>query len=81
MITRPMKGDELEINNDDALNAIKFPLLGTPKLDGIRCVKLNNRALSSSFKDIPNKYVQKMMQQVPNGNDGELILKNKNGEA
>jgi DNA ligase-1 len=74
MITRPMKGEELEIENDEMLDSLNYPLLGTPKLDGIRSVKQGGRALSSSFKDIPNLYVQKKMKPLPEGLDGELIV-------
>lgn len=72
MITKPMKGDDLEID-DSSLDKLKYPLLGTPKLDGIRSIK-QGRALSSSFKDIPNKYIQRRMMEVPDGTDGELIV-------
>lgn len=72
MITKPMKGDDLEID-DSSLDKLKYPLLGTPKLDGIRSIK-QGKALSSSFKDIPNKYIQRRMMEVPDGTDGELII-------
>jgi DNA ligase-1 len=74
MITRPMKGEELEIDNDEMLDALKYPLLATPKFDGIRSVKQGGKALSSSFKDIPNRHVQKLMASLPEGLDGELII-------
>src|ERR1035437_1504279 len=74
MITRPMKGEELEIDNDDALDLLNYPLFGTPKLDGIRSVKQDGRALSSSFKDIPNRYIQSKMATLPEGLDGELVI-------
>jgi DNA ligase-1 len=70
-----MKGEELEIDNDAALDALNYPQLATPKLDGIRSVKQNGRALSSSFKDIPNLYVQSNMALLPEGLDGELMVR------
>lgn len=72
-LKKPMKGEDLEIDSDAALDALSWPQLGTPKLDGIRSVKIGNKALSSSFKDIPNLYVQKRMKETPEGCDGELI--------
>lgn len=74
MITKPMKGDELEIDNDAQLDKLKYPLLGTPKLDGIRALRLLGQTLSASFKDIPNQHIQATMHNLPNGLDGELIV-------
>jgi len=53
---------------------IKFPVLATPKLDGIRCLKVGGRALTRKFKPIPNNYVRKMIEyHCLEGFDGELI--------
>lgn len=69
MITRPLLAQELE-NLED----IKFPVVVSPKLDGIRCLMVNGKALSRSFKEIPNKYVQKYLQEKSiQGLDGELV--------
>ena len=46
-ITKPMLAGKCE--RPDALN---FPVLATPKLDGIRCLKIGGRALTRSFKPI-----------------------------
>ena len=55
---------------------LKFPLLCSPKLDGIRCIGMNGVAMSRSLKPIPNKYVQKCFADFhgTNGLDGELIV-------
>jgi DNA ligase-1 len=53
---------------------IKFPVLATPKIDGIRCIKVNGQALSRSFKPIPNHHIRKMIEQhCPDGFDGEIL--------
>lgn len=52
---------------------IKYPVLGTPKLDGIRCLKLNSQALSRTFKPIPNPHIREMIETLPNGLDGEIM--------
>lgn len=53
---------------------IKFPVLATPKIDGIRCIKVNGQALSRSFKPIPNHHIRKMIEQYcPDGFDGEIL--------
>lgn len=57
------------------LRLLKFPLIASPKLDGIRCVKLGGRALSRHLKPIPNDHVRTWIEaNLPNGIDGELVL-------
>ena len=69
MIQRPMLAATLE-------NAakLKFPVLCTPKLDGIRCLKIDGVALSRKFKPIPNRHIQAVMASLPDGLDGELMV-------
>lgn len=71
MIQRPMLAATLE--NADKL---KFPVLCTPKLDGIRCLKINGVAVSRKFKPIPNRHIQAVMASLPDGLDGELMVVN-----
>lgn len=60
------------------LRTLTFPLLASPKLDGIRCVKVNGRALTRSMKPIPNKFVREWIEaNLPDGIDGELVLQGK----
>lgn len=74
MIKKPMLAE-----NAEDISAIKFPVACTPKLDGIRCLKINGQALSRKFKAIPNRYIREMLeQQCPDGLDGELMIKNAN---
>ena len=61
-IIKPMLAETLEIENDSQLENLKYPVLGTPKLDGIRCLKIDDNVLSRKFKEIPNNHVQKMMK-------------------
>lgn len=56
---------------------LKFPLLASPKLDGIRAlVSSDHRVMSRSLKLIPNKHVQSMFAAASglSGLDGELIV-------
>jgi DNA ligase-1 len=54
---------------------IKFPVLASPKLDGIRCLIVNGVAVSRTLKPIPNQYVQELFGRSElNGLDGELIV-------
>lgn len=57
------------------LDEIRYPVLVSPKLDGIRCTMVEGRALCRSLKPVPNKFVREWMEaNVPNGYDGELML-------
>jgi DNA ligase-1 len=54
---------------------LRFPLIGSPKLDGIRGLVEGNTLLSRSRKPIPNKWVQAFLGRVGyDGLDGELIV-------
>lgn len=55
---------------------LRFPLVASPKLDGIRCVVREGRALTRALKPIPNKALRERLEQfgLYEGLDGELIL-------
>lgn len=54
---------------------LTYPLLLSPKLDGVRCLIIDGVAMSRSLKPIPNKFVQKLFgRKEYNGLDGELII-------
>lgn len=72
-IKKPMLAETCE---DKSL--IKFPVLATPKLDGIRCLVLDGQALSRKFKQIPNSHINYKLRQLPSGLDGEIIIPNAN---
>jgi DNA ligase 1 len=59
---------------DKAPAVLKFPLLVSSKLDGIRCTVINGVGMSRSFKPIPNRFVQKCLAEGFDGLDGELIV-------
>ena len=55
---------------------IKYPVIGSAKLDGIRCLKVNGKMVSRNFKEIPNEFIAKELAKiVPEGFDGELLLR------
>jgi DNA ligase-1 len=68
------------------VNKLKYPLLASIKLDGVRsfirnagaCGSRKYRAdgvvLSRKLKPIPNVFVQELFHNLPDGTDGELIL-------
>ena len=55
---------------------LKFPLLASPKIDGIRCIIWNGTPVSRTLKPIPNDYIRSMLTDLPNGLDGELVVGN-----
>ncbi len=69
MTFRPM----LALSKLPDFNRLRFPLLVSPKLDGVRATMQGGRLLSRSLKPIPNKNVQAMFKGLPEGTDGELI--------
>lgn len=55
----------------------RFPLVASPKIDGIRFMMVNNVAVSRTFKPIRNVYIQTLLSQyLPDGIDGELTCGN-----
>lgn len=70
MSFKPMLAEHAEFNK------IKFPMMASPKLDGIRAVILDGKLLSRSLKPIPNKYVRSLFEgkKEYEGLDGELIV-------
>lgn len=52
---------------------IQYPVLATPKLDGIRCLMVGGVAMSRTMKPIPNKHVQEQLAGL-DGLDGELMV-------
>jgi DNA ligase-1 len=56
-------------------SAVRFPVLASPKLDGIRCLIIDGKPVSRNLKAIPNQYVQDYLGclKLP-PLDGELIV-------
>jgi len=54
---------------------LTFPLIASPKLDGVRCIITEAGALARSLKPIPNVQAQELLGRsgLPIGLDGELI--------
>lgn len=69
-ITQPM----LAASTSASAPKLEFPVLGTPKVDGIRALKVGGRAVSRSFKLIPNSYIRLSLESLlPEGADGEIV--------
>jgi DNA ligase-1 len=70
-ITKPMLASKCE-----RPDLLPFPVLATPKLDGIRCLKIGGKALTRSYKPISNRFAREWIEaNLPDGVDGELMLR------
>lgn len=60
----------------DATDAdIRYPVLASPKIDGIRCLIVNGKAVTRSLKSIPNEHIRRMLEKyAPDGADGEIVV-------
>lgn len=63
--------------NDENMKDLHYPGLVTYKLDGIRCMIVNGKAVSRNFKPIRNDYIRNILEsEALEGFDGELITGN-----
>lgn len=75
-IISPMLATKLEAKD---FTDVEFPILMSPKLDGIRCLKVKGACVSRKFKPIPNHYIRKWVEaNLPDGIDGELFIRGAN---
>lgn len=57
------------------LGRLSYPLLASPKLDGIRAVVLDGQLVSRKLKPIPNDFIRNALSRpCLDGLDGELIV-------
>lgn len=59
------------------VSAVEFPVLASPKYDGIRCVIRDGKALTRSLKPIPNVHIRSALEALGRpgeGLDGEIML-------
>ena len=70
-ITKPMLASKCK-----SPESLRLPVFATPKLDGIRCLKLGGRALTRSFNPISNQFARDWIEgNLQDGVDGELMLR------
>lgn len=67
---RPMLASSVDIES------LTFPVLCTPKYDGIRCLIRGGVPVSRTLHPIPNLHVKSLLKDCPDGLDGELICHN-----
>lgn len=71
-LTRPLLAAK---TTDADLQRLKFPMLLSPKIDGIRALVVGGKLMSRSMKLIPNAHTQALFGQANlEGLDGELVV-------
>lgn len=75
MIKRPQKAPTDPVQDED-LNKLVYPLVGSPKLDGFRCTVINGSPMTSSMKPFMNHFICEEFGNYPwlSGLDGEIIV-------
>lgn len=69
MITRPLLAAPL-----GDVNTLRFPVLVTPKIDGIRVLKVDGKVVTRQFKPLPNVYIRELLEKhLPDNVDGEVV--------
>lgn len=60
----------------DAPAVLNFPLIVSPKLDGIRCTVWGQQPVTRALKPVPNKFVRETLAaaRLPAVFDGELVV-------
>ncbi len=65
----------LAYNKSVDLTKLRYPMLSSPKLDGIRCLIIDATPVSRNLKPIPNLHVRKLLSRPElEGFDGELMI-------
>lgn len=73
-ITRPMLAASEAVQD---LKSIRYPVLTSPKIDGIRCLIKGGKTKTRKFKSIPNDYIREQLEQYGiDGMDGEITIPN-----
>lgn len=71
---RPMLAENADVN------LIRYPVLVTHKFDGVRLIVKEDKCLTRTGKELPNKYITKTLLEICNTDsgfyDGELIAGN-----
>jgi len=69
LIKKPLLAETIE-----DLDSLTFPVLATPKLDGIRALRIGDNLVSRQFKPIRNETIRTLLStMLPEGSDGEIM--------
>jgi len=75
MLAAPLLPPSVDHTDENILAAmvkLKFPVLATLKIDGVRALRMNGTLLSRTLKPIPNRAIREMSLVLPGGFDVEL---------
>lgn len=66
----------LAYNKKFDFKELRFPLYGSPKIDGIRTIMKDGKALTRNLKSIPNVYTRELLEKTfgLDNTDGEIIV-------
>lgn len=56
------------------LSLLNFPLLASPKIDGIRVITTDKGPVTRKLLPVPNKHIHEMLSRLPPGLDGEITV-------
>lgn len=74
-IKRPIKAPSEPIT-DSQLDGLIYPIVGSPKLDGFRCI-VDEEPKTSSLKPWPNDFIRnELSNPIYHGFDGEIVVGN-----
>jgi len=59
------------------ISKLEYPVLCTPKLDGVRALVVNGKLVTRMFKPFPNNFIRAEGSKLPEGFDGEIIMEGK----
>lgn len=74
-ISKPMLAGRVK-----SLTDLDYPVIASPKLDGIRCITIANprggvNAVTRNWKLVPNRFIRAWLEEhIPIGFDGELMV-------
>jgi DNA ligase-1 len=61
---------------DSAMKKLRYPVMASPKIDGIRAMTQSGDLYARSLKKIPNVSMRKAWGSLPEGFDGEVVCGN-----
>lgn len=74
-VFKPMLAASMDPDEGQTIATLRYPLLATPKIDGIRCLIVDGKALSRKMLPIPNRFIRSVLDNPAfNGLDGELLV-------
>lgn len=74
LVKRPMKAPSDPISDKNLIH-LPYPIVGSPKLDGFRCIVIDYKPHTSSMKSFPNRFLNEEMSKVEyQGLDGEIVV-------